>query len=510
MRPLVAIVGRPNVGKSTLFNRLVRKRSALVADEPGLTRDRHYGTARWEGRRFDLVDTGGFESDAEAGAIEGLIRAQTEMAVDEADLVLLVADARAGLTGADEDLSSILRRASKPTLFVANKVDGPKQADLAHEFYSLGFDPVFPVSAEHGPGLDELIDAILAALESAGRVELDDEPEPVEDEGFQSDEGDAALADDDAGDDDPDDETGAGEGDLVAAHKPVAPQRAAKGARSLKHQPLRIALVGRPNAGKSALLNRLVGAPRSIVSAIPGTTRDPVDVELQHEGQQVVVVDTAGIRRKRRSGPAMEQISVIRALRAVNDADVACLLIDSSEEISGQEARIANMALDAGRGLVLVFTKSDLAASTRAARRKIEEQIRDKLHFVDFAPYLLLSAQTGYGVAALLPKVLEVYAQTQRRITTSELNRFLEATIHAHGPAALRGRHVKLLYITQARVAPPTFVVSVNYPEGVQPAYRRYLQNRLREVYGFDGVPLRVLYRERKRSPKKGRAQQQD
>ncbi len=436
MIPLVAIVGRPNVGKSTLFNRLVRQKSALVADEPGLTRDRHYGRAEWEEQVFDLVDTGGFESDAEEGAIEALIRQQTETAIAEADVVVLVWDAREGPTAADEELVAILRRCDKPVIYAANKVDGPKQEQLIAAFYELGVGEVLPTSAEHGPGLDALIDALLAALPKPDRA--------------------VPLA----------------EGQEV---------------------PLKLALVGRPNAGKSALLNRLVGKERSIVSDVPGTTRDPVDAELEVGGKRYLLVDTAGIRRKRRSGPVMEQISVLRALRAVSQADVAVLLIDGSAEIGAQDAKIANMALEAGRGLLIVFSKSDLLDTD--ARRRVREMTEGRLHFVDFAPTLLLSSKSGKGVDQLLPKVRKIHAEAQRRISTSELNRFLEALVGAHGPPAFRGRPVRLYFITQAQTAPPTFIVSVNHVQGVVTSYRRYVLNRLREVYGFEGVPLRVIYR---------------
>ncbi|MBW2730887.1 MAG: ribosome biogenesis GTPase Der [Deltaproteobacteria bacterium] len=448
MIPFVAIVGRPNVGKSTLFNRLVGRRSALVADEPGLTRDRHYGRAEWEGVPFQLVDTGGFESDATPGAMDGLIREQTEVAVEEADLVLLIWDAREGITNTDTELVNLLRRSGKPTLHVANKVDGPKQDPLVAEFYATGVERIFPVSAEHGLGIDDLIDAVLEW---------------------------------------------------------IAAERADAGASepSAKGDGIRIALVGRPNAGKSALLNRLAGAERSIVSDVPGTTRDPVDVEIDADGERIVVVDTAGIRRKRRSGPVMEQISVLRALRAVGEADVTCLLLDTTEPIAMQDAKIANMALEAGRGLILILSKADLLVPGRQARRELDQQLDDRLAFVSYAPQVLLSSKTGKGVNKILPMVKRVYAEGQRRISTSELNRFLESALNAHHPAAYHGRQVRLFYITQADTRPPTFIVHVNYVDGVTTSYRRYLQNRLRDQYKFEGVPLRIFYRARERSANK-------
>ncbi len=448
MLPLVAIVGRPNVGKSTLFNRLVGRKSALVANEPGLTRDRHYGRAEWERQSFDLVDTGGFESDAVEGGLEALIRAQTETAIEEADVVILVWDVRDGPTTADGELVNILRRSGKPVLYVANKVDGPRQEPLVPIFYELGIEEILAVSAEHGLGMDDFIDRLLERipLPIAGELSKDD-----------TDQGDGDLKDDGA--------------------------------------PLKLALVGRPNAGKSALLNRLLGEERSIVSDMPGTTRDPVDAELEIGGKRYLLIDTAGIRKKQRSGPLMEQISVLRALRAVTQADIACLLIDGEGEVAAQDARIANMALDAGRGLLLIFSKSDLLGSRTKARRRIETMIADHLYFVDYAPYLLLSAKTGAGVDKVLPKVRAIQREAQRRFGTAELNRLLEALVAAHSPPAFRGRSVRLYYITQAQTAPPTFIVSVNHVQGVPKSYRRYVLNRLRAVYGFEGVPLRVFYR---------------
>lgn len=458
MLPLVAIVGRPNVGKSTLFNRLIGRKSALVADEPGLTRDRHYGQATWEDRSFLLIDTGGFETQASELRsdlpMEALVRAQTEMAIAEAELVVLLWDVRDGPTNDDGELVEMLRRTHKPIIYVANKVDGPKQDALVNAFYELGVDNVLGISAEHGLGVDDLIDAILAQLPPA--------PAKVDVEG--------------------------GEGDGESAEEAA---------------PLRLALVGRPNAGKSALLNRLVGAERSIVSEVPGTTRDPVDAEIVVNDQRYILVDTAGIRRKRRGGPVMEQISVLRALRAVAEADVACLLIDGTEEVSSQDAKIANMALEAGRGLLLVFTKSDLLGPKTPARQRVKQMLDDHLHFVDFAPHLLLSSKSGQGVDRLLPAVRRIHQEAARRIPTSELNRFLESLLDAHAPPAYRGRPVRLYYVTQATTRPPTFIISVSSVQGVVASYRRYISNRLREVYGFAGVPLRVFYRPH-RAPKPG------
>lgn len=442
MLPLVAIVGRPNVGKSTLFNRLVGRRRALVAHESGLTRDRHYGMAAWEGRTFQIVDTGGFES--EATGLDALIRAQTESAIEEADLLVMVMDAREGLTTTDMDLASRLRRTSKPVLHVVNKVDGPRQESLAAEFYSLAPKALHAVSAEHGRGFDELIDDILAGLPAT---------------------------------------------DATSAPDEAAPQ----------DRPIRVALVGRPNAGKSALLNRLTGSERSIVSEVPGTTRDPIDADLTVDGQRFTLVDTAGLRRKRRAASFMEQIAALRAQRTIHEAHVACLLIDTDDEIAAQDAKIASMAVEIGRALVLVFTKADLLSGPRtAARRKIAEQVRERLRFVEFAPQLFVSALSGRDIQRVLPAARAAYEQWNSRVATAELNRFFETAVQAHPPPSHHGRLVRLYYVTQADVRPPTFVVMTNYPAGIPEAYRRYLANRIRERFGFKGTPFRLFFRPKK------------
>jgi GTPase len=437
MLPLVAIVGRPNVGKSTLFNRLIRARKAIVQDDPGVTRDRHYGIATFEGRAFTLIDTGGFEPDAAVG-IEALVREQTQLAIDEADLVLLTMDAREGLTDSDRAVVDALRRTGKKVIHVANKVDGPRQEAEAAELYRTGATQIFNISAEHALGLEELIDAILAALPPA----------------------EAALA----------------------------PE---------EHSETQLALVGRPNAGKSSLLNALVGQPRAIVSETPGTTRDPVDVRLETPQGGVVIVDTAGIRRHSRPATAMEKFAVVRALRCVSDCDVACLLIDAAEGVAEQDAKIASVALEAGRGLVLVCAKSDLLVGTRA-RKALQAQIAEDLQFVRFAPVLFLSATTGQGVQRLIPTVRRVHRECGRRVTTAELNRFLEQVATAHPPPAHRGRSVRFYYITQPQAYPPTFIVSTSSSE-IHATYRRYMLNKLRDRFGFEGAPLRIFFRQRGR-----------
>jgi GTP-binding protein len=444
MTPLVAIVGRPNVGKSTLFNRLVRSRRAIVQDDPGVTRDRNYGTAQFEGRRFTLVDTGGFEPSATAG-IEGLIREQTQLAVEEADLILLVLDARQGLTEGDREVWSTLRRTGKSVLHVVNKVDGPAQEILAAEFFAAGAERLHQVSAEHGLGFESLIDAILSSLPQAAVPATAASPETGED----------AV--------------------------------------------VRVALIGRPNAGKSSLLNRMVGQERAIVSPTPGTTRDPVDVRLDTDRGSFVVVDTAGIRRRRSIASTMEKYAVLRALNSVNHADVTCLIMDATVGVAEHDAKIAGLALEAGKGLVLVFTKADLLPAGPGARRKLKEDVRDKLQFVPFAPTLFVSAVTGAGTRRLLPTVRRIYQACGTRIPTAELNRFLEEAAAAHPPPAARGRPVRFYYMVQPQAYPPTFLVSTNHSDAIHLTYRRYFVNRLRDRFGFEGAPLRLFFRNRRR-----------
>jgi GTP-binding protein len=439
MLPVVAIVGRPNVGKSTLFNRLQGRRRAIVQDQPGVTRDRHYRTAELGGRRVLLVDTGGFDPGASGGLV-ALIRQQTQLAIEEADLILHLLDAREGLLDSDREVVDALRRCGKPVIHVANKVDGPRQELLVGEFYEIGAERILQLSAEHGLGFDELEQAVMEALPPLPGPPAGEEGE------------------------DP------------------AP---------------RVALVGRPNAGKSSLLNALTGQQRAIVSQQPGTTRDPVDVRLQTSAGPLTLVDTAGIRRRRSVTLLTEKVAVLRAMRSIYDADVTCLLLDPLEGVVDQDARIASQALEAGRALVLIVSKLDLLQPPGAEKRRLRQQVQEQLRFAPFAPLLFLSSVTGKGVARLLPTVRRVHGQWDRRIATAELNRFLEQATAEHVPPTHHGKPVKLYYITQPQARPPTFIVSTNTVPGVKVSYRRYLVNRLREAFGFEGTPLRVYFRRR-------------
>ena len=435
--PVVAIVGRPNVGKSTLFNRLVGGHDAIVEDEPGVTRDRRYGDADWAGKAFRVVDTGGL--DLAAAAHDSIVKGtwkQAMRAIEEAALVLFVLDGKEGITNQDRDALEVLRKSGKTVLYVANKIDGAKNETAAAEIYELGADEVMAISASHGRGINTLLDGILERLPNA--------PEFVE----------------------------------------TAPER-----------PIRLALVGRPNAGKSSLVNRIVGDERVIVDPTPGTTRDPVDTPFSYDGKRFVLIDTAGIRKRAKVNAAMEKIAVAMAEKAVGRCDVALLIVDAKEGISEQEARIAGMCDEAGRGLVIVFNKNDLVDG--AEQKKLEENLQRQLQFVPWAKVLHCSAKTGRNVRKIVETARHVYDSAGTRVTTGALNRFFEGIVERHPPSLYQGKPIRLYYITQASVHPPTFVVQVNFPEGVHFSYRRYLSNQLRETFHFEGTPVRIITRRR-------------
>ena len=460
--PVIALVGRPNVGKSSLFNRLTRTRDALVDATPGLTRDRQYGLATaHDGRKFRLVDTGGFEevSDEPAAAP---VRIQSRLAVEEADAVVLVTDARAGLLADDWLVADLLRRSGKPVICAVNKAEGNAAEGAVFEFHRLGLEPVVAISAAHGLGIEELLAAMLAPfplpeVESTADGVI---PEP-------------GMEPDLDREPDPDDAT------------------------------VRTAVVGCPNAGKSTLINRLLGREQLVVSEQPGTTRDSIDVELTGgDGKPYILVDTAGIRRKSRISLRIEKYSVIAALKAMDRAQVAVLTLDAGREISDQDKKIANLALDNGCGLVLVANKWDLVSGDPAvARRRFQELVVDAFPTFHHAPLVFLSSHSGQGVQKLLPEVRRVFAGTRRRVTTGQLNRWLAESVERHPPARSGGRLVKIRFATQVAVAPPTFLLFTNHPDGIQDSYKRYLDKRLRDTFDFAGVPLRMIFRKGSDNP---------
>lgn len=448
-RPIVAIVGRPNVGKSTLFNRLVGRRRALVEDLPGVTRDRNYGDTVWDGRAFTAVDTGGFLPETEDRLLQQ-VRDQALLAVEEAEAVILVVDGLSGLTAADQEVARLLRRSGKPVFLAVNKLDSSKREEneFFAEFFRLGIEQTFPISAEHGRGLGDLLDALVASFP---RVE------PAEEE--------------------------AGEEDVV-----------------------RVAIVGRPNVGKSTFVNRLLGEERFVASDIPGTTRDSVDARLEHEGRTFVLTDTAGIRRKKTISARVEQFSVMRSLHAIERADVVILMMDANEAAVDQDARIADIANQKGKALIVVVNKWDVVPGKRDTEAYYREEIGKRLPFVSYAPMVFASAKTGSHVFKALSLAAELFEQYRARVPTPVLNQFLKTIVDEHpAPRASGGHPVRLFYIAQIASRPPTFALASNRPSEVAEDYKRFIVNRMRDAFGLR-VPIRLIFREKSKrqyGPKK-------
>jgi GTP-binding protein len=433
--PIVAIVGRPNVGKSTLFNRLLGGRRAIVDDMPGVTRDRQYGEFEWRGRRFVLVDTGGFEPSGTG--IMAQVRAQAEQAVAEADAIVLLADGKEGLTPADSEVARLLRQgATRPILLVVNKVDAVSQTALAADFYRLGFDPVYPISAEQGQGIGDLLDAVASAIPDTGESA---------------------------------DATGA----------------------------ITVAVVGRPNVGKSSLVNRILGTERVVVSAEPGTTRDAIDTRFSYQGRDYILVDTAGIRAKGRLGRSVERYSVSRALAAVRRADVALILVDGVEGVTDQDTKIGGEAHEAGCASILVVNKWDCRADEPDAAAAFRVTLQEQFKYLAYAPVAFVSALSGLRVMSLFRLIDGAAAERARRIPTAELNAAFEAAVSRRPPPADRGRAVRIRYATQTGIKPPTFVLFTTTVGKIHFSYLRYLENCLRETYGFRGTPIRLAIRGR-------------
>ena len=456
--PLIAIVGRPNVGKSTLFNRLIGERRAIVGDEPGITRDRIYGEADWNGERFALVDTGGIVPDDEA-VIPANIFKQAAVAIDESAALVWVVDARKGVTPLDEELARLLRERGKPVLLAANKVDAARLEDEATDFHRFGFEHVFPVSAEHGSGIGEMLDLIVEQLHVT-----------------------ADIAERATGKD-------AGE-----------PQAGMPALREI-----RLAIVGRPNVGKSSLLNRLLGEERAIVSPIAGTTRDSVDTLLKTDEQTFRIIDTAGIRRKGKTTAMAEKLSVVMAKKSLERADVAIVLLDAEQGITALDATIAGYAVEAGCSIILVLNKWDLVESKDpASGARFERKVREEMKFLSWAPVVTTSALTGQRVQKLLPLVNRANATRNVRIPTSRLNEFFEREVRQKSgvtPArTFRGSRLHVQYITQTSVRPPTFVVfTAGGKAGLHFSFLRHLENRMREQFDFFGTPIRIIERHKSR-----------
>ncbi len=500
--PLIAIVGRPNVGKSTLFNRLVGGRPALVHDTPGLTRDRRYGECDYFGAVMRVVDTGGLDPEAARDVIGAGIHRQALRAIGEADALVLVVDGRAGLSAIDQGLATQLRATGKLVFLAVNKIDHPTRDELVHDFHALGLGPPYPVSAAHGRGIDPLLEAIAEAV-GARRPEVPEDAEPAgSPDLWDVLSGDVAEPDADGADgaDDTDDTDDADDADGADGDEADATDDAGKAARARRAEadarPLRVAFVGRPNAGKSSLTNRLIGEERSLVHHVAGTTTDPVDTAFSIGGRDYVLVDTAGIRRKAKIDADVEKLAVTMALSQIERANIVVLVIDAELGPAEQDARIAGMVEQAGRGLVIALNKSDLVGSD-AAKARLRELTKDTFHFLTWAPVVMLSAQRGDGVDRLLDLVDNVAREHKKRVPTAQLNRFFAEVIEEMPPPLHHGRAVRIHYLTQATARPPTFVLWANTLDGLAPSYKRFLANRLRERYGFRGTPIRIAIKAR-------------
>jgi GTP-binding protein len=436
MKPIIAIVGRPNVGKSTLFNRITRTKDALVDNFPGVTRDRHYGDAVWNDIEFTLVDTGGF---TEGDDFAEEIRFQVRQAIADADVILLLLHGKQGVSPFDQDVIDILRAVDKPIFYAVNKIDGAGQEMILSDFFQLGIDPFYPLSAEHRYGLNDLMDDIVDSLgQFAG--------EPIED------------SDQDR---------------------------------------IKLAVVGRPNVGKSSLINRILGEKRLLVSDTPGTTRDAIDSVSQVNDKNYLLVDTAGIRRKGKVSKKLEKFSIIKALRSLDRCDVALIVVDAGEGVTDQDVAIAGYAYDRGCGCIFLLNKWDLVDKDSKTVKIYYERLRDQAKFLSFAPAMTISALTGQRVSKIFKLVDEVFDQYQRRIGTGKLNRIFERAIEKNEPSLHRGNRIKFYYAAQTSTKPPTIVCFVNYPQAVHFSYKRYLINQVREQAGLDSTPIRLIFRQR-------------
>ncbi|MEM7533584.1 MAG: ribosome biogenesis GTPase Der [Chloroflexota bacterium] len=443
-KPVLALVGRPNVGKSTLFNRLIGQRTAIVKDTPGTTRDRIYGESDWNGKGFIVIDTGGLEEnpapEADSAIFMPYIRNQATLAMQEADVIAFVVDSKDGPTAADEDVADILRLTNKPVFLVVNKVESEERQLETYSFWDLGLGEPIPISAFHGIGVGDFLDLMVEELPDFSIDHEYDEDEP----------------------------------DTIG-----------------------VAIVGRPNVGKSSLLNCLIGDDRSIVSDIAGTTRDPIDFELTYHKQKITLIDTAGVRRRGKVEPGIERFSVIRSMRAIDRADVALLLIDAQEGVTAQDAHVASYILDRYKGVVVIVNKWDLIEKDSYTMIEFEKKVRTDLKFLDYVPLMFISAETGQRIHRVLPTALEVAHARYHRLGTSEFNNLLRKAYDKFPPPSKAGRRLRIYYGTQPSSAPPTFAIFVNDPELLHFSYERYLHNQIREHHPFIGTPIRTFFRGR-------------
>lgn len=434
--PIVAIVGRPNVGKSTLFNQLVGERISIVDDQPGVTRDRIYADTEWLNRKITLVDTGGIDVDSQDKLMLQM-RQQANVAIDTSDVVIFLVDGKEGMTPADEEVANLLRKSNKPIVLAVNKIDAPHEEDMLYEFYNLGIGDPISISASHKRGLGDLLDAVIKHLPEQ---KVQDEDEDV----------------------------------------------------------IKIAVLGKPNVGKSSIVNKLLGEERVIVSDIPGTTRDAIDTPFVVNGQKYIIIDTAGIRRKSRISEELERYSVIRALAAIRRCDVALLVIDATEEVTEQDKRIAGLIHEEGKGCIIIMNKWDLIEKDTNTMNEFRKRLANDLAFMQYAPSLFTSARTGQRLNNIIEMVNQVYAQCTFRISTGVLNECIADAVAFTEPPTDKGRRLKIYYGTQVAVKPPTFVLFVNDPDLMHYSYLRYLENQFRKSFGLEGTPIRFILRQRK------------
>jgi GTPase len=434
-KPVVAVVGRPNVGKSTIFNRIIGERLAIVEDKPGVTRDRLYGTGEWAGRSFQIIDTGGIDVAGEDEIMKS-VKIQAELAIDEADVIVFMVDVTAGITPSDEEVAQLLYRSQKPIVLAVNKVDNDQRQDNIYEFYSLGFGDPYPLSGAHGVGIGDLLDRITELLPEKEEEEYDDET-------------------------------------------------------------IRVALIGRPNVGKSSLVNAILGEERVIVSNIAGTTRDAIDTPFEKDGQKYVLIDTAGMRKRGKVWENTEKWSVMRAMQAIERSDVVLIVINGEEGIIEQDKHIAGYAHEAGKAAVFVVNKWDAVEKDEKTMQEFSQKIRDHFLFMTYAPIVFLSALTKQRLHKLIPEVLHVAESHAQRVPTPVLNDVINDAIVMNPPPSDKGRRLKINYGTQVAVKPPTFIIFVNDPELMHFSYERYLENKLRAAFGFEGTPIRLFCRKK-------------
>jgi GTP-binding protein len=435
-KPVIAIVGRPNVGKSTLFNRIAGKQKAIVIDEPGATRDRNYMDCVFHDKAFTLIDTGGFEPASEERILVQM-REQSNLAIEEADVIIFLMDGKDGLINSDVEIARQLRGKGKKVFYVANKVDGERHKEMLADFYRLGIDEIHSISAQHGPGVDELLDVIVRDFpDVAFKEEKDDQ--------------------------------------------------------------IKIAIVGKPNVGKSSLLNRILGKERSIANPTPGTTRDAIDMPVRVHGKSYLLIDTAGIRRKSKVSQTLEKYSVVQALKSINRCDIALVLIDAEEGLTDQDTKIIGLAFERGKACIIAVNKWDKIEKDNSTVGKFVEDIKDKIKFMDFAPIIFISAVTGQRAPKIFDLVDKVYEQYTKRIGTSPLNDLVEKSVRKNPLARYSNRQMHISYATQTDIKPPTFVFFVSNTKGIHFSYERYLMNQIRETFGFDSVPLKLVFRKKR------------